>query len=140
MLFRGTSDVIFERTKQLGFYYGRKSFGSYITSASSDAMSAMISGKNRCLCAYYTQFKAKPVLIAIKPDNYSDSLRKGLEACETEIAGKIDFKDVIHIDSIEKLLGINPLLKEEEIEYFRRFYLKNGLLSQKNVEEFSSAI
>jgi len=136
MLFRGTNDMTFERTKQLGFYYGLKYFDSYITSASPDAMSAMVSGKNRCMCAYYMQFKAKPVLIAIKPDNYSNSLRKGLENCEIEIIGKIDFKNVIRIDSIEKLLSINPLLKKEEIEYFRTFYLKNGLC-QKNREEVS---
>ncbi|MBI4171075.1 MAG: hypothetical protein HY514_05220 [Candidatus Aenigmarchaeota archaeon] len=69
----------------------------------------------------YVRKKATPVLLAIDPRNYIDSMGEGVEPGEIEIKGKIDFDDVVAVDSLDKLLEVAPHLIERA--YFEFHYI-----------------
>ena len=119
-LFRGTTDIMFNLRKDEGFYYGcAHNRQGYFTSTSLNPIYALICGISRC--KDFNEWEhAKPLLMAIKPDKYLDSMREGLErGKEIEILGKIDFKDIIIIDSLEKLLGFHPNATRRAIKLFQ---------------------
>jgi hypothetical protein len=84
----------------------------------------MICGLGRCKHDY-AYYNAKPILLAIDTQKYADQMKIGLEGegHEIEIEGKIDFKDVTVVDSLEKLLEVCPHAKDFEIDGFKREYL-----------------
>lgn len=126
LLYRGTNDFDLEARKKQGFYYGalNEMGRKYFTSTTTDLMSALISGNRRCEDIWHSQNKAKPVLIAIRPENYAHSMSFGLETNEFVIDGKIDFNDVIEFNSIDKLLESCPSALQEKIDYFKDYYLR----------------
>lgn len=124
LLFRGTNTVHFNQRKELmGVYCGTRMFNSYRTSATPDLMNALVSGDNRCDDIYYQHLDAKPILIAINAEKYRQ--KAGLENSEIEIHGLIDFKDIIVIKSIDDLLKVCPNARDEEIDFFKKYYVGN---------------
>lgn len=128
-LYRGTNDFIFRQRKEKGFYYGRKN-SDYVTSTNIVLGYAMVAGFNRCKDSWLSQNNAKPILLAIDIQKYLDQMETGLEFAgpralnsEIEISGKIDFDDVVVVDSLDRLLEVCPHAKQGEIDFFKREYL-----------------
>ncbi len=124
-LFRGTTDVQFNFRRSGDFYYGcGNSRQGYSTSTSLNPVYAIFCGVGRC-----KDFEsAKPMLLTIKPDNYLDSMREGLEfgtiGSEIEILGKIDFKDIVVVDSLDKFLEVYPNATPKGIRAFQENILE----------------
>lgn len=129
-LYRGTTNKGFELRKTNRTYFGRRSSGELITCTTLSLLYAMVSGGQRCLTDYSRERDVHPLLLAIDPSNYRDNVRLGLEylapgstSNEIEIVGEIDFKDIVVVDSLDKLHKVHPNLDGSEIDYFRRKYL-----------------
>ena len=121
-VFRGTNTHAFRICKEMSFYYGIFSpqEDTYLTSTSFDLLDAMINGVGRCNDWFHLSEGAKPVLVAIKFGNYK--YREGEEGpIETEILGKIDFNDVVVINSLDKLKEIY-LPNKAETEFFLKYH------------------
>lgn len=123
-LYRGTNSFDFEAQSNKEFYSGRiTSEDKHITSTSTLLMYAMVNGSNRCKTTCYKRENAKPVLLAIRAENYTSSLEKGLEPPEIEINGKIDWKDITVVDSLDKLAQVCPNAHPNVVNYFKEHYL-----------------
>jgi len=133
-LFRGTHEKAYKIKEKFGYYYGRSnSIGDFFTSTSLDLVHAMFYGKHRWKQYNYRdpdlEDKSKPLLLAISSKNYET--QKGTEGTEILLKGKIDFKDIIKIESLSHfdafcdVLGYDEKMKEtlynEFIAYFSRF-------------------
>jgi len=128
-LYRGTNDFDFKQRQEKGFYYGQKN-GDYVTSTNIVLIYAMVAGVNRCKTAWYQQNNAKPILLAVDIQKYLDQMSLGLEfmgpralASEIEVSGKIDFNDIVVVDSLDRLLEVCPHARQGEIDFFKREYL-----------------
>jgi len=128
ILFHGTSNLQFEHKRKQGFYYEKRIFSDYTTLVSLDLMSALREGKERAETSYYKQSNAIkqdnaiPVLLAIDAERYKKE--DGIGELEFVIQEQILLKDVTLIQSIDKLLEFNPSAKQEELDFFKQFYLK----------------
>ena len=131
-LFRGTNDIAFNDKRNTSFYFGRKEWRDgriqLVTSLTPDALYAMISGLGRLNSDWMHYPKgAKPVLLAINTEKYIRKLEKGVEPSEFEIIGKIDYSDIVLLDSQEILLEFylkaNKKCKRHEMEFFLKKYL-----------------
>ncbi|MFH1503658.1 MAG: hypothetical protein ABIE36_03300 [Candidatus Diapherotrites archaeon] len=126
-LYRGTNDLDFSLRKDEGIYFGVKRNGGvgYITCTSVNLLKAIINGANRCGTEDYKRRNAKPVLLAINPEKYINSMELGLESGEVEIRDRIDFKDIIVINSLDNFLRFSPDAKQREIDLFKLRYLSS---------------
>ncbi len=84
----------------------------------------MLSGVQRCKTDYAHIEEARPLLVAVKTDNYLGVMRPGIEGTEVEVLGKINFNDVIIIDSLDVLKKIKPDVNDVEIEEFKSSFLQ----------------
>lgn len=143
-LFRGTVDEHFNSRKKLPFYFGRTEWvregerlnEELITSVTSDAFWAMVAGVCRLDSDFLHYSKdAKPVLLAIRTENYIHKMRGGPEPPEIEIFGKINHDDIVLLDSPEKFLEFYPKAgkksKGHYLDYFVKNYLRAGPGNQK---------
>ena len=89
-------------------------------------LDAMISGLGRLNSDWMHYPKgARPVLLAINAEKYIQKMEKGIEPSEFEIIGKIDYSDIVLLDSQERLLEFYPQAKSKtrEMEFFVKNYL-----------------
>lgn len=124
-LYRGTNEIDFKYRKKDGFYTGRNTSTGYSEiSTSRFLLQAMICGEARSRIVSYTRLDEdpKPLLMAIKTNNYIDVMKKGLESEEIEIHGFIDLKDVIEVRSVDQLVEVCPHLTGVELEFFKKYY------------------